>query len=279
MGSETKFRKGTLMAKEVGRILIGIGGWTFAPWRGVFYPDKLPHAQELGYAASHLTSIEINGTFYRTQTPATYRKWASEVPDGFVFSVKAPRFATHRRVLGEAGDSIAHFLKSGVTELGDRLGPLLWQFPPTKKFEEADFDAFLALLPEEFDGHQLRHVVEVRHASFIAPAFIALLRKAGIAVVFSEHDTYPAIADATADFVYLRLQKGEDSIETAYPPKALDDWAARLRRWAHGGEPADLPRVDKAPATAQPRDVFAYVIHEGKVRAPAAAMALIERLE
>src|SRR6266852_5678374 len=163
------------------QIHVGIGGWTFAPWRGVFYPDKLPHAQELGYAASRLTSIEINGTFYRTQTPATYRKWASEVPDGFVFSVKAPRFATYRRVLGEAGDSIAHFLKSGVTELGDRLGPLLWQFPPTKKFEEADFGAFLALLPKEFDGQRLRHVVEVRHASFIAPAFVARLRKAGIA--------------------------------------------------------------------------------------------------
>jgi uncharacterized protein YecE (DUF72 family) len=267
------------MAKKTGRILIGIGGWTFAPWRGVFYPDGLPHTQELGYAASRLTSIEINGTFYRTQTPATYRKWASEVPDGFVFSVKAPRFATHRRVLGEAGDSIAHFLKSGVTELGDRLGPLLWQFPPTKKFEEADFGAFLALLPAEFDGQRLRHVVEVRHASFLAPAFVTLLRKAGIAVVFSEHDTYPAIADTTADFVYLRLQKGEDTIETAYPPKVLDDWAARLRAWAQGGEPADLPRVDKAQATAQPRDVFAYVIHEGKVRAPAGAMALIERLK
>ena len=266
------------MAKKVGRILIGIGGWTFAPWRGVFYPEGLPHAQELGYAASHLTSIEINGTFYRTQTPATFRKWASEVPDGFVFSVKAPRFATHRRELGGAGDSVAHFLKSGVTELGDRLGPLLWQFPPTKKFEEADFGAFLALLPREFDGRPLRHVVEVRHASFLAPAFVALLRKAEVAVVFSEHDTYPAIADATADFVYLRLQKGEDTIETAYPPQALDAWAQRLRAWAQGAEPADLPRVDTTPARAAPRDVFAYVIHEGKVRAPAAAMALIERL-
>ena len=166
-----------------------------------------------------------------------------------------------------------------MTELGSRLGPLLWQFPPTKKFEEADFAAFLALLPAEFDGRRLRHVVEVRHASFLAPAFIALLRKAEIAVVFSEHDTYPAIADATADFVYLRLQKGEDFIETAYPPKALDDWAGRLRAWAQGSEPDDLPRVDPALAPAAPRDVFAYVIHEGKIRAPAAAMALIERLK
>jgi uncharacterized protein YecE (DUF72 family) len=266
------------MAKKTGRIYVGIGGWTFAPWRGVFYPEGLPHAKELGYAASHLTSIEINGTFYRTQTPATFRKWASEVPDGFLFSVKAPRFATHRRVLGEAGDSIAHFLKSGVTELGDRLGPLLWQFPPTRKFDEADFAAFLALLPAEFNGQRLRHVVEVRHKSFLTPAFIALLRKAALAVVFSEHDTYPAIADATADFVYLRLQKGEDSVETAYPPAALDAWAGRLRAWAQGTQPDDLPRVDAAPAPARPRDVFAYVIHEGKVRAPAAAMALIERV-
>jgi uncharacterized protein YecE (DUF72 family) len=267
------------MTQHSGRIYLGIGGWTFAPWRGVFYPPGLPQAQELGYAARHLTSIEINGTFYRTQTPATFHKWGSEVPDGFVFSVKAPRFATHRRVLSEAGDSIAHFLKSGVIELGDRLGPLLWQFPPTKKFEEADFAAFLALLPGEFGGHRLRHVIEVRHSSFLAPAFIALLRKAGIAVVFSEHETYPAIADVTSDFVYLRLQKGEDSIETAYPPQALDAWAGRLRALAQGKEAADLPRADRASAAAQPRDVFAYVIHEGKVRAPAAAMALIERLK
>jgi uncharacterized protein YecE (DUF72 family) len=267
------------MAKKTGRIYVGIGGWTFAPWRGVFYPDGLPQAQELAYAASRLTSIEINGTFYRTQTPATYRKWASEVPDGFVFAVKGPRFVTHRRILGEAGESLERFLDSGVTELGDHLGPLLWQFPPTKKFEAEDFGAFLALLPGAHGGRALRHVVEVRHASFLTPEFIALLRKWGIAVVFSEHDTYPAIADATADFVYLRLQKGEDSVETAYPPAALDAWAARLRAWAQGTQPDDLPRVDTAPAPARPRDVFAYVIHEGKVRAPAAAMALIERLK
>ena len=170
------------------------------------------------------------------------------------------------------------FLDSGVTELGDHLGPLLWQFPPTKKFEAEDFGAFLALLPGAHGGRALRHVVEVRHASFVTAEFTALLRKAEIAVVFSEHDTYPAIADATADFVYLRLQKGEDSVETAYPPAALDAWAGRLRAWALGTQPDDLPRVDAAPAPARPRDVFAYVIHEGKVRAPAAAMALIERL-
>ncbi|MGD9925901.1 MAG: DUF72 domain-containing protein, partial [Pseudorhodoplanes sp.] len=145
------------MPSKQGRIYTGIGGWTYEPWRGAFYPKGLPHAQELRYAASQLTSIEINGTFYRTQSPASYRKWASEVPDGFVFSLKGPRFAVNRSVLAEAGDSIKRFLNSGVVELGDRLGPLLWQFAPTKKYDEADFGRFLVLLPRDFDGHKLRH--------------------------------------------------------------------------------------------------------------------------
>jgi len=268
------------MTKSTGRICVGVGGWTFAPWRGVFYPRGLPHAQELAYAAKHLTSIEINGTFYRTQTPATFRKWAAEVPDGFVFAVKGPRFVTHRGVLAEAGDSILRFFASGVLELGDRLGPVLWQFPPTKKFDAADFGRFLELLPAALEGRRLRHAVEVRHDSFCTGAFIALLRTHAVAVVFSEHPTYPAIADVTADFVYARLQKGKDSIATGYPADALDQWARRLRAWAAGGEPDDLPRVDPEhrPA-AKPRDVFAYFIHEGKLRAPAAAMALIARLK
>jgi uncharacterized protein YecE (DUF72 family) len=167
---------------------------------------------------------------------------------------------------------------SGVLELGDKLGPVLWQFAPTKKFDEADFGKFLELLPTELGGRKLRHVVEVRHDSFCVPAFIALLRQFKIPVVFSEHATYPAIADVTGDFVYLRLQKGEDSIKTAYPPKALDAWAKRFETWAGGGEPTDLPRVDDAKIKKQPRDVFAYVIHEAKVRAPHGAMALIERV-
>jgi len=269
-----------MTVNAVGKIGVGIGGRTFEPWRGAFYPKGLPHAKELAYAASRLTSIEINGTFYRTQTPATFRKWAAEVPDGFVFSVKGPRFAVNRRVLAEAGDAIKHFLDSGVLELGDRLGPLLWQFAPTKKFDEADFAAFLGLLPTKLDGRPLRHVVEVRHASFCSPSFIALLRKFSVPVVYSEHATYPAIADITGDFVYARLQKGKDTIKTGYPPKEIAAWAERLRTWARGGVPDNLPHVD---ANQRPivdaRDVFAYFIHEGKVNAPAAAMALIERLD
>jgi uncharacterized protein YecE (DUF72 family) len=262
-----------------GNIYIGIGGWTFAPWRGVFYPDKLTQAKELEYAASKLTSIEINGTYYGSQKPETWRKWAREVPNGFVFSVKGSRFTTNRRVLAEAGDSVKRFYDQGILELGDRLGPVLWQFAPTKKFDEVDFGKFLELLPRQLEGRALRHAVEVRHDSFCVPGFITLLRQFATPVVFAEHGQYPAIADVVGDFVYARLQKGNDEIETCYPPKQLDAWARRLQLWAGGGEPDDLPRVDPASPQQAPRDVFAYVIHEGKVRAPAGAMELIERVK
>ena len=243
----------------------------------MFYPKGLAHSKELGYASRHLTTIEINGTFYRTQTPATFAKWAAEVPDGFVFSVKGPRYATNRSVLKEAGDSIKWFLDSGVTELGSRLGPLLWQFAPTKKFDEADFGGFLELLPGKFNDRHIRHVVEVRHDSFKTPEFAALLRKFSIPAVYTDHARYPNIADVTGDFVYARLQQGDDKIPTAYPPKAIAEWGKRLAEWAAGGEPGDLPRVAASPkGKGKPRDVFAYVIHEGKIRAPAGAMALIE---
>lgn len=268
------------MAAKSGTIRVGIGGWTFKPWRGVFYPKGLPHAQELKYAAERLTSIEVNGTFYSTQSPKTFRKWAGEAPDDFQFALKGPRYAVNRRVLAEAGDSIKRFMNSGVTELGDKLGPLLWQFAPSKKFDEADFGKFLELLPETFDGRPIRHVVEVRHDSFCTPDFIALVRQFKTPIVFSEHATYPAIPDLAADFVYLRLQKGKDSVKTGYPPKALDAWAKRLQSFAKGSVPADLSLIDKKnKAPAKPRDVYAYFIHEGKVRAPAAAMSLIERLK
>jgi uncharacterized protein YecE (DUF72 family) len=266
------------MAKQ-GEIRVGIGGWTFEPWRGVFYPKGLPHARELEYASQHLTTIEINGTFYRTQTPATFAKWESETPKGFMFSVKGPRYAVNRRVLAEAGDSIKRFIDSGVMELKDKLGPLLWQFAPTKKFDAADFGKFLELLPAKVDGRKLRHVVEVRNASFCTPEFIALIREFQTPVVYAEHETYPGIPDAVGDFIYARLQKGEDTIPTAYPPKALDGWAKRAAAWAKGGTPADLGLVEPdKQGKAAPRDVFVYFIHEGKVRAPAAAMALIERV-
>lgn len=264
------------MTKQ-GKIYVGIGGWTYEPWRGVFYPKGLPQAKELSYAAERLTSIEVNGTFYGTMKPASFRKWASEVPDGFVFSLKGPRFAVNRRVLSEAGDSIKRFLDSGVTELGKKLGPLLWQFAPSKKFDAADFGGFLDLLPEKFDGHTLRHVVEIRNDSFKTPAFIALCRKANVAICYAEHETYTEIGDVTGDFVYARLQKGDEKLTTGYPPKALDAWAERAKTWASGGTPKDLPLIDKAPKKA-PRDTFIYFIHEAKVRAPAAAMALIERI-
>lgn len=267
------------MTKIPSQIRIGIGGWTFEPWRSNFYPKGLPHAQELSYASKRLTSIEVNGTFYRTQSPATFRKWASEVPDGFVFSLKGPRFAVNRRVLKEAGDSIKRFLDSGVGELGEHLGPLLWQFAPTKKFDPADFGGFLELLPDKLGRLKLRHVIEVRHDSFRTGEFIALLRKFNMPVVYTDHVKYPNMADLTGDFVYARLQRGKDTIATAYPPQEIGTWAQRLRAWAEGKAPDDLPRVDTSSRPAfTPRDVFAYVIHEGKIRAPAGAMALIERL-
>jgi uncharacterized protein YecE (DUF72 family) len=262
---------------KIGTVRAGIGGWTFEPWRGVFYPPKLAQSKELGYASRHVTAIEINGTYYGSQKPESFRKWHAETPADFVFSVKGPRFATNRKILAEAGESIGRFLASGVGELGEKLGPLLWQFAPTKKFDATDFGAFLALLPATHDGLRLRHVVEVRHDSFCVPEFIALLRDHNVAVAFADHASYPAIADATADFVYARLQTGDDRIKTCYPPKVLDAWAKRLVTWAEGGTPSDLPTFAK-PAKKTPRDVFAFLIHEGKVNAPAGAAALIERL-
>ena len=259
-------------------IRVGIGGWTYEPWRGTFYPEGLKHADELTYAASKLTSIEINGTFYRTQSAASFAKWRDETPEGFVFAVKGHRAVVNKRVLAEAGEALDWFFKSGITELGPKLGPLLWQFAPFKKFDRDDFGAFLALLPKTVDGLTLRHVVEVRSSSFLVPEFVALARKHNVAVVYAHSDDYPAIADVTADFVYARLQKCEEAIATGYAPSDLDAWAARARTWAGGGEVDDLPRFGAKPAAKKNRDVFIYMIAGAKVRAPAAAVALIERL-
>ena len=200
----------------IGMVRVGIGGWEFKPWRGEFYPAGLPQARELEHASRKLTSIEINGTFYRTQKPESFRKWAGETPDDFIFSVKAPRYATHRRVLAEAGESIKLFFGSGVLELGPKLGPILWQLHPNKKLEPEDFAAFLGLLPPRVDGRTLRHVIEVRHASFVDPAFIALARKAAVAIALVDSDKHPLIADVTADFCLCppatHVRKGEDGL-------------------------------------------------------------------
>ena len=262
-----------------GCVYVGIGGWTYPPWRGVFYPKGLPQSQELAFATAQLTSIEINATFYRLQKPASFRKWAEVAPDGFAFSLKAPRLLTHRAELAEGADFMRRFFDSGLLELGDRLGPILWQFPPNKGFESTDFGKFLELLPQTIDGRKLHHVVEGRHDSFSTPEFVRLLRGFGVTSAYSESDAYPDIADVTGDIVYARLQKGQDTIATGYKSAALDKWAERARIWAEGSEPKDLSYVDAAhPSAARPRDVFIYFIHGGKLRAPAAATALIERL-
>jgi uncharacterized protein YecE (DUF72 family) len=259
-------------------IRVGIGGWNFAPWRETFYPKGLSHAKELGYASRALTSIEINSTFYSSQKPSTFQRWADETPEGFVFSVKASRFAVNRRVLAEAGESVTRFVGSGITALGEKLGPILWQFAPTKKFDPADFDAFLALLPEKQDGIALRHAVEVRHESFCVPEFVALARKHGAAIVFADHAKYPAIADVSTDFVYARLQQSEAEIATGYSAKALKLWSEDAKTWAAGATPERLKTFDK-PAPKKKRDVFVYFISGAKERAPAAAMEMLKVLK
>jgi uncharacterized protein YecE (DUF72 family) len=264
---------------NAGRIRVGVGGWVFEPWRGAFYPSNLRQADELNYMSRHVTAIEINATYYSTQKVESWRRWARETPDDFVFTVKGSRFVTKRRELATASESITRYVEQGLTELGPKLGPIFWQFAPTKKFDEADFGAFLDLLPRKQDGVALRHAVEVRHDSFRTPAFIALVRRHEVPVIFADHATHPGIADLTGPFVYARLQTGQDSIETAYPPAELDAWAGRMQTWAEGGQPDDLDYVEAARrADTAPREVFAFIIHEGKVRAPAAAQAIIERL-
>lgn len=257
-----------------GSIRAGIGGWTFEPWEGTFYPVGLAKAKQMSFAASKLKTIEVNGTYYSTFTPATFAKWAAGVPEGFVFSLKGNRFITNRKVLATAGESLTRFLDSGVAELGAHLGPLVWQFANTKKFDADDFAAFLALLPRAHAGVPLRHVVEVRHASFVVPEFVALCRSHGVAICHADHFDYPEIADVTAGFVYSRLQKGSDAIPTAYDEAGLARWASVARDWSGGAQPAGLVYADPlANAPATPRDVFVYFIHEGKVNAPQGAMA------
>jgi uncharacterized protein YecE (DUF72 family) len=258
-------------------IRVGIGGWTFEPWRGVFYPEGVTQKRELEYASRQLTSIEVNGTFYGSQQPKTFAKWHDETPEGFVFSLKGPRFTTNRRVLAEAGPSIERFLGSGVLELRDKLGPINWQFARGKKFDPEDFEAFLKLLPHETGGRVIRHAVEVRHDSFRTPEFVDLARTYGVAIVMAGDSDYVRIADPTAPFVYARIMGTKEEHSDGCAPKALDAWAERAKTYAAGGVPTDLEPLDAAEAT--PRDVFLYFISGDKVRNPAAAMALIERLK
>lgn len=243
-----------------GKIHIGIGGWTYEPWRGVFYPAKLPQKQELHFASRQLTSIEINGTYYSTFKPASWAKWRVETPAGFVFAMKASRFCTNRRELAGAGESIAKFVGQGLAELGDRLGPINWQFMATKKFDPEDMDAFLKLLPRAANGRPLRHALEVRHESFKSKEFYDLARRHRVAIVFADDETFPAIDEPTADFTYARLMRTKEEIATGYAPAALGRWAKRAKDWARRG------------------DVFLYFISGAKLRAPAAAQALIARV-
>lgn len=263
-----------------GTIRIGIGGWTYPPWRGLFYPEGLPQKEELDYASRHLTSIEINGTYYRTQTAASFARWHDATPEDFVFSVKGPRYATNRPLLAEAASSIERFFTSGVMALKDKLGPVNWQLPPTKSFSPDDLEAFLKLLPASVEGRPIRHAVEARHDSFRTAEFVALLRRYGAAAVVTDKAGLPLIPDVTGQFVYVRLQQCAEAVPTGYTPAALDRWAARAGQWATGALPADLPAIaEPAGHASAGREVFLYLINGFKPKAPAAAMALIERLE
>lgn len=243
-------------------IRVGVGGWTYEPWRGVFYPEGLAQKRELEFAAQQLTAIEINATYYGRQKPQSWRNRAAAVPDGFKFSLKASRYCTQRKVLADSGDSIRMFLEQGFTELGDKLGPINWQLADGKTFDREDFARFLELIPDAQDGVPLQHALEVRHESFADPAFLGLARARNMAVVFADDDIFPRIEEQTADFTYARLQRSVEEIETGYDAAALDHWAKQAKGWAEGG-----------------RDVYVYFISGAKVRNPAAARALIARVE
>jgi uncharacterized protein YecE (DUF72 family) len=258
-------------------IYVGIGGWVYEPWRQTFYPEGLPQKRELEYAAAHLTAIEINGTYYGSQKPESFRKWHDETPKGFVFTVKGPRFATNRRVLAEAGGSIEKFFASGVTELKEKLGAVNWQFMATKKFDAADFEAFLKLLPKKVNGLAIRHAVEVRHDSFKHKAFVELCRGHGVAIVFAADSDFPLIADVTADFVYARIMGTQAKEKLGYPPATLKTWAQRAKAWEAGETPKKLPLLAQ-PAPEKRRDVFLFVISGAKERNPAAAQTIIAAL-
>jgi len=244
-----------------GNIQVGIGGWTFEPWRGVFYPKGLTQKRELEYASRALTSIEINGTYYSTFKPQSWRNWRNETPDGFVFAVKGSRYVTNRKVLADAKASVDKFISQGLTELGDKLGPINWQLMPTKKFDATDLAAFFDLLPRSHDGIRLRHAIEVRHASFLDPAFYELARAHEVAIVHAQGSDHPQIDESSGGFTYARLMGSSDELETGYKEADLTGFAKQAKTWSKRG------------------DVFVYFISGAKVRNPAAAVALIGKLK
>ena len=243
-----------------GRIRIGTGGWTYPPWRGTFYPDKYPQAKELEYASSQLGAIEINATFYSRQNPKSWEKWGNTVPDGFQFTIKGSRYCVMRSRLCEGAEGIGNFFAQGFAALGDKLGPIMWQFAPRRKFDRDDIAGFIDLLPVEVDGIKLRHAIEPRHASFRDDAFFELCRARNIAIVFEDSDDYPLIEADTADFTYARLQRMNEDVPTGYDASSLDGFAVKAKEWRATG------------------DAYIFLINGAKVRAPAAALALQERL-
>jgi uncharacterized protein YecE (DUF72 family) len=258
-------------------IFVGVGGWDFEPWRESFYPPKWPKARQLEHMAGQLTATEINATYYKLQSPALFAKWAKMVPDGFRFAVKASRFCTNRKMLCEGGEGVARFCAQGFTELGAKLGPILWQFMGTKRFDPEDFRGFLQLLPGSQDGVLLKHVVEPRHESFRCAEFVDMAREAGVGIVFAESDDYPCIADRSGPVIYARLQRSSAEEPLGYHPDALGRWAAIARDWARGDSPPGLPYVAE-PVAGGPGDAYIFFISGEKRLNPLAARALIERL-
>ena len=288
---------------RAGTVRVGISGWTYKPWRGNFYPSGLLQSDELSYASRQVETIEINGTFYSLQRPDAFARWYDETPEGFVFAVKGPRFITHIRRLREIETPLANFFASGVLRLEEKLGPVLWEFPPSFRFSLERLDHFFSLLPRDTEAaaalaehrsewladrswaktgrrRELRHAIEIRHQSFLDPAFVALLRRHRVALVLADSVAWPYAEDLTADFVYLRLHGSEELYASGYSDEALDHWAARIKLWVQGLEPNDARLIDPdtRPARQPPYDVFAYFDNDAKVRAPVDARSLRGRL-
>jgi uncharacterized protein YecE (DUF72 family) len=286
-----------------GTVRIGISGWTYKPWRGVFYPEDLTQKRELEHASNTFNSIEINGTFYSLQRPASFERWAAETPDEFVFSVKAPRFITHIRRLKDVQAPVANFLASGLFRLGAKLGPILWQLPPNFKFKPELIEEFFKLLPHDTEQaaalarkhdkwvtgrsvlksdamRPMRHAMEIRHASFATREFVNLLKTYDVALVCADTVEWPRLMDVTSDFVYCRLHGSEVLYASGYDEESLDQWAKRVGVWAHGGEPEDAERVIKESGPERSsRDVFVYFDNDAKVRAPFDAKSLTQRVK